>query len=166
MNKVLSWDEVRLASIIGCRRNLSSLEKKQKHLAGMANWDGWSAHIEGACAELAVSKIMGITWDCHVDEYKRKQGDVGGWEVRSSKPQFAKLRINPNDDDDKQYLLVIGTAPTYRVAGWVYGYEAKRPEWFTTFKKGRDKEFFVDPHNLREWHGDSARDAAQNDKRN
>jgi hypothetical protein len=105
--------------------------------------------------------MMGIPWDAHVDGYVRSYGDVGGWEIKSSKPEFARMRISPSDHDDKQYLLIVGVAPDYEAHGWLWGREAKRPELFTTFTNYRPKEYFPPREALREWHGQSASEAAR-----
>jgi len=83
----------------------------------------WTLDIEGACAECAAAKGLGVYWDG-----MGLTGDVRGVEVRHTQRPDGHLLLHDGDDQgEKPYLLVTGSAPTYVLRGWVWGHEGKRP---------------------------------------
>lgn len=139
----LTAHEMLLASDVGRMRQISSLRRGLADAHGYSGDDGWTAHIEGACGELVVAKLLGLYWDGSVNTFQRG-GDVADLQVRTRSKHYYELIVRPNDKDDARFILVTGIAPVYRVRGWILGRDAKRPEWSQTHG-GRPAAFFV-PH--------------------
>jgi hypothetical protein len=141
MRVVLTWNEVAVAAIVGMRRHIEALRAGRGDAFGRSDGDGWSAHIEGACGELAVAKSAGVYWAPSVNTF-RAGGDVGRWQVRTRTRDDYELLIRDNDRDDAEFVLVRGRAPTFDVIGWIFGRDAKRDAWSKTHG-GRPAAFFV-----------------------
>lgn len=104
---------------------------------------GWSEHIEGACGEAAVAKVLNRFWNGSVDTFATG-GDVGDIQVRTRSSHDYELLVRPDDRDSDVFILVTGRAPTFRVIGYIWGRDAKRPEWLQTHGS-RPAAYFV-PH--------------------
>lgn len=131
-----------MGATVGVTRQISSLRKGLKDSYGFKG-DGWGAHIEGDCGELAAAKALNRYWGGSVDTFKRG-GDVGPIQVRTrSKPHY-ELIVREDDPDDAIFVLLTGSCPTYEVVGTIKGSEAKQPEWLKTHG-GRPPAYFV-PH--------------------
>ena len=106
----------------------------------------WSGHIEGALGELAVCKALGVHWTASVNTLKGEADIPPMLEVRTrcrdAAGETPPLIVRDNDLDDRAYLLVVGVCPTYRIAGWILGRNAKRPEW-TSDPNGWGDAYFV-----------------------
>lgn len=86
-------------------------------------------NIQGARAEKAAAKFLQEKWNGYTFE-GRKQGDVGSLEIRSTDKPWGGLIVRPRDPSDRKYLLVRSYRhPRYDIVGWLWGWEAKRPEW-------------------------------------
>lgn len=90
---------------------------------------GWKAHIEGAAAEYAVAKFLGIFWEpfCNQphDRFVRKP-DVGPFQVRNAEKHNYRLTLRQGRDQEKRnvpFILCTGIIPNFRVRGWLYGRE-------------------------------------------
>lgn len=130
----LNWHEVSLAAGAGCKRYVHALAKGRSDTYGFdaAHGGGWSIHIEGACAELAVAKATRSYWEPVWADLDDQRDDVGGWHVRSTPRRNGSLIVHPPDPDDGRFVLVTGAAPRFRIAGWIVGREAKRLEFWRT----------------------------------
>ena len=138
--------EYAMASEVGRMRMLSSLRKGSKHKYGMTK-QGWTEHIEGAGAEVAVAKHLGLYWSGSVDTYK-SEPDVGDdIEVRWRSQRHWDLLVRPDDPEDRFYVLVVGFCPVYTIIGGMWGWEAKRDEWLQAHG-GRPKAWFVPQNEL------------------
>lgn len=141
----LSWHEAAMASEVGRLRQLASVKAGRVDQHGFIG-DGWSEHIEGACGELAVAKALNVYWDGSVDAFKRD--DLPGLQIRTRSQHAWDLIVRPNDADRSAWMLVTGRCPSYVVRGWIYGHEAKRPDWLRTHG-GRPPAYFVPSVSLR-----------------
>lgn len=146
MTVTLSWPDIRRAARVGVERHLAALDRQLPDKHGYAG-DGWSIHIEGAIGECAVAHALGRPWDASVNTFKSRP-DVGPVEVRTRSRDDYELIVRVDDRDDSPYVLVVGRAPTYRVVGWCWGHEAKRPEWVRTHGD-RPPAYFVPQSALR-----------------
>lgn len=99
--------------------------------------DGWETHIEGACAEMAAYKAVGAYWSPTVDKRKEEGADGGPFEVRRRSEQWHDHLIRADDRVKARHILVCGSMPTYRVVGWIWGYDARREDWLDD-KGGRE----------------------------
>jgi len=144
----LSFGEVVLAANAGVMRRVNALRGGWADRFG-APADAWTADIEGCCAELAVAKTLGVYWHAYARNPKDLPGDVGGWQVRSTWRTTGRLIIHPEDTDAAVFVLVVGQAPYYRIAGWIRGLDAKRDEWW---KEGDGRPaYFVPQRDLIPW---------------
>lgn len=139
----LTWDEVEVAALTGIRRNIRTIHEGRHRGGGQTPADGWTDHIVGAIAELAVAKAFNrypSRNSCDID------GDVGHLQVRST-VRGDHMPVQSYDNDDAPFVLVLGQPPHMRIVGWLYGHEAKRKEYWRT--DVRKPAYFVPPSALR-----------------
>jgi hypothetical protein len=142
MKVTLTPAEMVMAANVGVLRHVSSLKAGRSDRHGAAA-GGWQLHIEGALGELAYSKAVGVFWPGSVNSFKGEDS-AGGVQIRTrSKPEY-ELIVRDDDSDDDLFVLVVGTAPEYRVVGSIRGADAKRAEWRRAHG-GREAAYFV-PH--------------------
>lgn len=141
----LTWYEAAMASHVGWMRQLAAVKAGKPDLHGY-DGEGWSEHIEGACGEMAVAKMLGIFWDGSVNTWKAH--DLPGLQVRTRSRHDYDLTVRPNDDDEAHWVLVTGRCPEYRIHGWIAGADAKLPAWSRTYG-GRPAAYFVPQSELR-----------------
>ena len=123
----LSWPEVLLAANAGIMRRVSALRRGRADLYPDASRPMWDRDINGALAEVAVAKWMGVFWSGTVGRVDLP--DVGNLQVRSKTQDGDRLVVRPDDDDADIFVSVLVQPPQYRLCGWLYGREAKREEW-------------------------------------
>lgn len=128
MTVTLSSAEILTAAIAGVYRKLQSIRKG--HNASAVRPDmRWDAEIEGALAECAFSKAFGLYWGASEGTYK--DADVGfNIQVRHTIRPDGCLIIRPKDiSDPYYYVLVVGSVPNYRIAGYIHGSTKPKPTW-------------------------------------
>lgn len=135
------------AAMTGLLRQVSAIKREYN---SAIKGKEWQAHIEGACGEVAVAKAMGRYWGGSVNTFK-SGGDIDstGWEVRTRSDHDYDLIIRDDDNDERVFILVTGSAPEYRVRGWIKAADAKRGEWRKDYG-GHGAAYFVPPECLRE----------------
>lgn len=147
----LSWDDVSWATEVGCARQIQAL-KENRHDAFGFTGDGWQVHIEGACGELAFARVTNRSWDSSLGRFRGQGGDAsspfGDLQIRTRSKPWYDLLIRPDAEPDDIYVLVTGTAPTYRVHGAIRAGRGMRPEYLQTYA-GRAEAYFVPQHALR-----------------
>jgi hypothetical protein len=127
----LSREELELASMIGSKRHLNSMARGSQPAHGFQG-DGLSIHVEGAAAEIAVAKALGLYWPATVDSYSA--ADIGDdIQVRLRRKHEYELIVRPGDSDSHRYVHVTGTMPHFVVHGYIQGAAAKRPEWLRSY---------------------------------
>jgi hypothetical protein len=106
--------------------------------------DSLGIDVQGAHAELAVAKGLGLKWDgqfFNLDEWFdwRTDGhDVSGLEVRSTHHPDGCLILHPKDKDDSPFILVLThKAPDYLLSGWAFGHEGKKEKYWRDVGYGR-----------------------------
>jgi hypothetical protein len=127
------------AALVGLFRRVSSLSAKRQDRHGVQGT--WDMDIEGACGECALAKARNMYWGA-TPFSKRDSGDVARYEVRTAPQPDHCLIIRPSDHDERYYILLTGTAPTFTIRGWILGAHAKRPEWQKE-PNGRPPAYFV-----------------------
>lgn len=156
LDVTLEWYEVAGAVTVGARRHLEALRRNSRNAFGCEDEGGWEKHIEGACAERAAAKSLGVYWDGSVNTYARADIvtlDGVKIQVRWRSKDSYDLMVRPKDSDTERFVLVTGTVPTYRVWGWIMGRDAKRPNWSHSHG-GRPAAFFVpkdELHGFDDW---------------
>ena len=124
----LSWRELAIAADVGCQRRIRSMAEGLNDAYGYnGEGDIWTREVNGAAAEMAVAKFFNRYWEAGVNTFKAP--DVEGVQVRHTTREDGCLIIREHDPPDELYVLVIGAPPTFRIAGALYGRQAKRPEW-------------------------------------
>lgn len=118
----LALGEVYQAASVGILRRI---ESRRLNLSGgrAMNGNGWTNDIEGACAELALAKYLGVYWNGGVNTFKA--GDVGKFQVRYSQYYDARLVVRTNDAPGDIYVLVVGGEGNYTLVGWCAGERAR-----------------------------------------
>lgn len=120
----LTTSEMFSAASVGVLRRLQSLSKgynKNVH----AEKSDWATDIDGAAAEMAVSKALGRYWSCHAHNL---HGDdvLGGIQVRSTAHPNGHLVVRKRDAEhkDRVFVLVVSNPPTYTIVGAMKGEDA------------------------------------------
>lgn len=151
----LSHSEIIHAVFGGAMRQIENIidparRRQDKH--GAEHVDGWGAHIDGALGELAFAKSRGAYW-AGVGLFRGPDLEfVGGQtriQIRTSPSHAGSLIVRTTDDDGDAFVLVTGRIPTFRIRGWLYGYEAKKPIHWTDKNTGRPPAWFVPADQLR-----------------
>jgi hypothetical protein len=133
------------AASVGVRRNIQSIRRGALPKWGQGGAALWGSHIEGAAGELAVAKATNTYWNGALGDYDAD--DVGGLQIRTTPHPNGCLILHPSDPDDRPFILVIGTMPFFRLAGWMMGRDGKDPKWW---RAGIDRPaFFVPQADLR-----------------
>lgn len=102
--------------------------------------------MEATAAEMVVSKYLGIDCGDLRDERFKSQADVGAnIEVKHTAWDDGHLIISPRDRSSDIAVLVTGSCPTYRIAGWIPIAVAKQPR----YKSNKDSSYWVGQINLR-----------------
>ena len=121
--------ELAQAGTTGLLRNIAALKRgyKNKVEPNAANWQN---HVEGACGEVAVAKLLGKYWGGSINTFKEGGDlDATGWEVRTRSSHHYDLIIRDDDADDRVFILVTGSAPNYQVHGWILAADGKQQQW-------------------------------------
>ena len=135
----LGRDEWEWAIHVGMRRTLRAREARRVQVYGVAPID---ADVEGACAECAFAKYLGVYWEARTDP-DRTVGDVGGWQVRSTVRDDGHLLLHREDADAGRYVLVTGRAPRLTVRGAIVARAGKRAEWWRQPRVDKSACFYV-----------------------
>ena len=166
MRVELTAQEVQMPGLAAVLRVGSALTNSLKHRYGFDGSNSWQVEVESSCAELAVSKALGVYWSGLAGQGAR---DVTGCEVRHTERDQGRLILHPSDPDDVPFVLVTGSRGDYVIRGWIYGAEGKQDMWWDDpTGKGRPA-FFVPQHALNEWKNDDddrRRSDTQSDERN
>lgn len=119
----LSKQEWRFAANVGMQRHIQARERNIRQAE-----NGYSTHVQGACAEMAVAKWLNVYWvGAPVDDPWENRGDVQpGLEVRSTTNTGGRLLIFEKDPDEHAFVLAIGEPPDFELAGWAYAHEVRR----------------------------------------
>jgi hypothetical protein len=94
--------------------------------------------VVGACGEIAVGKYTDKWFVPSVNTFHRVPDCLNDVEVRATAHfKNGHLIVRDNDAEDRRFVLALVDGQRVRLAGWLYGHEAKRSEWVQ------------DPHNQR-----------------
>ena len=145
MKIVLTNGEVLTAATIGIRRHVQALVRGRSQAFGCKVEESWQCNIVGALGEMVVAKALDRYWNGDVGPLGRS--DVGPYQVRTTPHVDGHLIVTDKDRDDDVFILVTGIEPAFVIRGWLYGRDAKRPEFIED--RGRGKRFFVPQAALR-----------------
>jgi len=142
----LTWREVRLAVFAATERQIFNIHQRRVNRHGLVDSQDWDVHIQGVLGEFVVCKHLGLYWTGAIPA-NETAGDAGRHQVRATTRSAGCLIVHPEDPDDVPFVLVTGTAPTFRIAGWITGGDAKQTQWWRT--DVRNAAYFVPQAALR-----------------
>ncbi|MEM4382422.1 MAG: hypothetical protein QXX19_09365 [Candidatus Caldarchaeum sp.] len=116
------------------RANSKPVNKQERSL---------EADAVGAVSELAVAKALNKFFPAGF-----RETDVGEYEVRATTRKDGSLIIRERDSSAKRYILAIVDLPRVIIAGYVWGWDAKKPEYWRA-PNGRPGAYFVPQSALR-----------------
>lgn len=121
----ITSEEYLLATQCGSMRWRDSLRDRRVDSINPKSWDdAFRIHQQGALAEIAVGKALGIYCPLHVNEFRGMQSDLpNGISVRWSRSGV--LYVRPKDPDGERVVLVTGTSPDLEILGWIESEKAK-----------------------------------------
>jgi hypothetical protein len=141
--------ELTMAAECGIMRNIACMINGQEPANGFdvdKGDDAWNIHIEGACGEVAVAKLLGRFWSPTVNTFKAP--DIGQTiQVRTRSRHHYDLYVRPKDNVDNAFVLVTGLAPRFAVHGYLMARDARRDEWVQTYGN-RPPAWFVPKEKL------------------
>lgn len=130
----ISPDEFSIIVQVASNRAISALKKNLKDSVNRKrDWvEDLEMHVKGVVGEYAAAKVLGIPFTGSVDTFKSETDLSGNIEVRFRSNPTWDLIVRPTDGlDNKKVVLVRGLPPgAVEVAGWIWGREAKREEWW------------------------------------
>lgn len=146
----LTPDERALGVFVGELRQKEAerLGHTDRHGADME--DGFNIHIMGATGEVAFCKSINLcrVWNGRLvypilTVNAGKAPDFGkNIQVRTRSRQSYELIVRDDDSDDQVHVVTVQGSQLWTVKGWVWGHEAKRPEWKKNHG-GRGDAWFV-----------------------
>lgn len=150
----LTPSEMMTSGTIGLQRHVANIAAGRTDRHGAPPGD-FGPHVLGAMGEMAVAKCLGTFWSGSTTFATRHDGDLpGGVEVRTTAHAAGRLILHPTDPDDRRYVLVVASPPTFTVVGWVVARDGKVPaNWKDPSGKDRPA-YFVERNMLRpmaEW---------------
>jgi len=141
----LAPSEVVRAVAVGQGRQRNNAAKGFRDKYGGEIGDGEQKHVDGALAEAAYARAMGLR-SVGVLPGPDSGADVGDDGVRSTRRADGCLLLHPSDDDDRRFVLVVRiTELTHRLVGACYGRDGKRPQYWR--EDVRHPAYFV-PQNV------------------
>lgn len=145
---ILTEQEMLMAAVVGASRHYESYAKGRVNSHGLKLEDSSvGAHIEGAAGEAAVARFLGRYWGGERGTFKA--ADIGSrLQVRTRSKHTYDLIVRDDDADDHAYVLVTGHAPVMDLRGWLWGHDAKRPE-FRKNPGDREEAWFVPASRLK-----------------
>jgi hypothetical protein len=124
----LSASEMMLAAQAGVMRTVENLVRGAQGAHGSAV-DDWSMSIEGALAEWAASKALGIHWP---GKGKMRGSDAGSLQIRSTKNPNGCLALHESDKDGDTFVLMVGSGMEWQPKGWIPAHRGKQQQFWRT----------------------------------
>ncbi len=143
----LTRSELIVGAQVGMMRNAEArLRNSRPRFSEKVPGELWGFHIEGACAELAFCKLLGIRWDRSVDTFHVP--DIPGYRIDVRWSQRSDAKVRP--DDNGVYIVKMGgMSPRFTYQGWIYSEHAKVAKWKKDFGRG-NPAYFVPVYKLRQ----------------
>lgn len=147
---MLQAHELRHALLVGLGRDL--VAKQQGRTPWATEASTLLNHIIGAVGELTVAKALGVYWNPDVGGNDHSDGDVAGYEVRTTFSLGEQvLPVKDNDDDNRVLVLVTGDPPCMTIAGWMLAREARAKPDYLRSRYGRAPRYYVPVKDLHPW---------------
>lgn len=124
--------------------------RQMRGIQTMNPWERILLDIDGAGAEMAVAKHLGIYWG---SDFGHNGVDIKpNIDVKFTKHLTGRLLVFTDADPDRKYVLVTGGMPTYNVIGWMLGHDAKKEEYLDTPDRRRPPVYAVPQERLNRFH--------------
>lgn len=127
----LSAAEATAAAYAGVDRRIASMRAGLTDRFAALGRDAWGADIEGAAAEAFVAKLLGMPQELAINAFHAP--DIGGIQVRQTGHPQGQLVVRERDNPDHAFVLVVGSLPSYRAAGWAWGRDVMQERWAADF---------------------------------
>jgi hypothetical protein len=124
----LSASEMMLAAQAGVMRTVQNLVQGTVGAHGSETND-WSMSIEGALAEWAASKALGIHWP---GKGQMRGADAGNLQIRSTRNPAGSLILHRGDRDEDLFILMVGQASQWEPKGWIRAASGKQGQFWRT----------------------------------
>ena len=148
----LSAFELYQIACAAAMRRVSALSKTRRPQFGIGPDREWQADLEGLIGEYVLAKHCDRFWYPTVGKLDTDEGDVHGFQVRTTAWRNGCLIVNKKDHDEDKFVLITGentVGLTWNIRGWMLGADAKRDEWWIAKQKDR-YAYFVEQHELNE----------------
>jgi len=147
----LSEEEVYRGAAEGVARVIRNALRGR--LAAYGAKRSWDLDVEAALAELAAAKHLELPWEPLAD-IDTTTGDLANGrvklQVRSTPRVDGSLILHRSDHDEHAFVLVCGSFNSWKVAGWMFAREGKRPDcWRPAGGNIRHAAYFVPQGRLR-----------------
>ena len=102
----------------------------------------------GCCAELAIGRVFDRYSIPQVGTFHNKADFLRDIELRSTARADGRLIVRDNDANDRRYVFAVVNGETVNFVGWMWGSEAKQPEYISN-PNGYRQAWFVPQNKLR-----------------
>ena len=126
----LTRDQWITAALVGLQRQITAITNGQVPRSTYGARQIYDASVLGAVGEFAVSEVLDVRWNMRTDKPDYGGDLADGVEVRARADHRYDLIVNPDDRNDRPYVLVTGVGPRLCVRGWMFGADAKQPQWW------------------------------------
>jgi len=146
----LTQAEEMIAAMVGLARAENAKLCNYAHLFPSISptnyFDEMALHVNATGAEIAVARALGLSNFMPTINSFKHEADIGtGIEVKWTKWLDGHLIVANHDREDDIAILCVGTAPDYRVIGYIPVLAAKKPR----FKHSKSESWWVSQINLR-----------------
>jgi len=156
----LSDAEMHMALAVNTLLRVKTIKGGIKDPTGGKPDDEWKHTVIGGLGELAFCKAMNIFWSGNLDTFKKADA-LKKVQIRCTAYEHGYLTVYENDNTSHDYVLVTGCDDTFRLAGFISGADAKKPEYFGAGAEMRMKAYKVEqrflklitPAKIMEWKG-------------
>jgi hypothetical protein len=119
--------ELTIAAMTGVLRYIENVYGETSDRYGAER--DWSMDITAAIGEMAVARLLNEYWSPGTP----RSADLArhNLEVRSTSWWHGSLILHPDDADEHPFILVTIRGAEARIAGWCFGIEGKRKEYWS-----------------------------------
>jgi hypothetical protein len=127
--------ELAWAESVGDHRHQESERRGSRQSDGSKDANALRNHRQGAAAELALTKFLGIPWNATVNTFNGFPDLDGYLECRSKQDRQAYMRLYPNRDSSKETAVFVSVTSLdadfiqFRIDGWCIGSAAMQTEY-------------------------------------
>jgi hypothetical protein len=132
--------EMNYAGHVGVLRHIHALRSGYEDKNNGQRDDGWTRDIDGAIAEQQVCKWLGVYWHPTIGDIRRIDID-DRFQCKCTGRRWTDGIIRKSDPEEYPYIFVISFCPVFKVTGWLWGYEARQPQWWREGIPGRPAWF-------------------------